>query len=208
MDFAVGFDLVKIAMFLIALLISMSVHEAIHGLVAYKLGDDTAEREGRLTLNPFAHIDPVLTILLPTVLVIFGLPPILAAKPVPFNPNRVRFEEFGAAIVGISGPLSNLLIAISLAPLLAVLDVGSYVHIFVLLMIKLNIGLFVFNMLPIPPLDGSRLLYAFSPEPIKRFLEQLESFGLFLLIGILLLLGPVIAPIINSIYVPLVNLLT
>ena len=90
------------------LLLSLGFHEAMHAFAAHRLGDDTAEREGRLTLNPLAHIDLLTTIVLPTVLLLAGLPPILAAKPVPFNPARVRFEDYGAALVALAGPFTNL----------------------------------------------------------------------------------------------------
>src|SRR4051794_12025742 len=102
---------VYILVFIVSLVIALSVHEAMHGFVAHWLGDDTAQLEGRLTLNPLAHIDLATTILLPTVLVLLHLPPILAAKPVPFNPARVKWDEFGAALIGVAGPLTNLALA-------------------------------------------------------------------------------------------------
>jgi Zn-dependent protease len=207
MDFAIGIDIPRIIMFVAALLLSMSVHEAMHGLVAHRLGDDTAEREGRLTFNPLAHIDPFLTVILPTLLVIVGLPPILAAKPVPFNPYRLKYEEFGVALVGIAGPLTNLALAAAAAPLLSVFATGSLGSEFLLLFIKLNVGLFVFNMLPIPPLDGSRVIYAFAPDFLRKIMEQIESMGLFFLIALILLFGSFINPIIQAVYVPIVNFL-
>ncbi|HEX7633242.1 MAG TPA: site-2 protease family protein, partial [Candidatus Saccharimonadales bacterium] len=96
---------------LVSIIISLSIHEAMHGFVAHWLGDDTAHAMGRLTLNPLKHIDVTTTVLLPMVLLIAGLPPFFAAKPVPFNPDRVKWDEYGAALVGISGPLTNLLLA-------------------------------------------------------------------------------------------------
>src|SRR6218665_625895 len=101
----------QIIFVLVAMLIGMSFHEAMHAFAGHWLGDDTAEREGRLTLNPLKHIDIFTTVLLPVVMILAGLPPIFAAKPVPFNPNLVRFEEFGAAIIGVAGPLTNLALA-------------------------------------------------------------------------------------------------
>src|SRR3989344_7260831 len=164
MEIINGVNFVNIGILLVALLLSMSIHEAMHGFVAFWLGDDTAEKEGRLTLNPFAHIDLYITILLPLFLIILGMPPILAAKPVPFNPNRLRYGDFGAALVGVSGPITNLLLAAACAPILHVVAPGTIIYSFIKVMFNLNVLLFVFNMLPIPPLDGSRLLYAFSPE--------------------------------------------
>lgn len=199
MDIVSGVNLVSIGILVVALLLSMSIHEAMHGFTAHWLGDDTAQREGRLTLNPFAHIDLYMTVLLPVVLITLGLPPILAAKPVPFNPNRLKYDEFGAALVGISGPLTNLLLAAACAPLLKIFTTNTLMYAFMLVMVKLNILLFVFNMLPIPPLDGSRLLYAFSPDPLRNLLEKIESIGIVFIILILLIFMPVLAPIIGSV---------
>lgn len=194
------FNAYNIGLFITALLIAMSFHEAMHAFTAHWLGDDTAHREGRLTLNPLAHIDLYMTILLPIVMVLLQLPPILAAKPVPFNPSRVRGEEFGAALVGVAGPLTNLLLAIMSAGLLGVLqpDYGSLVRDFLLLFVPLNVALFVFNMLPIPPLDGSRVLYAFAPEPLQRLMEQIESFGLIFVLVILFAFSGFLGPIISN----------
>jgi Zn-dependent protease len=197
MDFS-GSSLVLLV---VALLTAISVHEAMHAFTAHWLGDDTAEKEGRITLNPLAHIDIFTTVLLPIVLILLHLPPILAAKPVPFNPNRVRFEEFGAALVGISGPLSNLVMAFISAGLLNLLqpDFGSLSREFLLLFMQLNVGLFVFNMLPLPPLDGSRLVYAFAPRSLQQVMEQIESMGLILLLPLLFILLPFISPIMNTV---------
>lgn len=188
MDFS-GTNLI---LFVIALVIAISVHEMMHALTAHKLGDTTASDQGRVTLNPLAHIDPFMTILLPIILVAAQLPPILAAKPVPFNPERVKFEEFGAALVGIAGPLTNLVLAVASALALGALqpDFGSIQRDFLLLFTQLNVALFVFNMLPIPPLDGSRLVYAVAPDPVRRVMEQIEQLGLIAIIAILFLIGP------------------
>src|SRR5687768_8815619 len=101
-------SLTGILIIIAVLLISMSVHEAMHAFTGLKLGDDTAAEEGRVSLNPLRHIDPFLTILLPAALLAIGLPPVLAARPVPFNPDRVKWDEFGAALIAAAGPLSNL----------------------------------------------------------------------------------------------------
>src|SRR5690242_18663294 len=97
---------------LVSILFSMAFHEAMHGFVAHWLGDTTAQEAGRLTLNPLKHIDLFTTILLPMVLIVMHVPPFFAAKPVPFNPARVKYEEFGAALVGLAGPFTNLVLAI------------------------------------------------------------------------------------------------
>lgn len=195
--------------FIISLIIAISIHEMMHALTANWLGDPTAAEEGRITLNPLAHVDPFATIILPILLVAFGLPPILAAKPVPFNPDRVKFDEFGAALVGIAGPLTNLVLAVLSAVALSALspDFGSVTRDFLLTFIGLNVALFVFNMLPIPPLDGSRLLYALAPEPVQRVMLQIEQFGLVGILLILFLLLPVLMPVITSLNNFILNLL-
>jgi Zn-dependent protease len=181
-------DFVTLAVVFIVLVVSITLHEAMHAFTSHWLGDDTAEREGRISLNPIRHIDPYMTLLLPLITLVLFQVPLLAAKPVPFNPNRVRFEEFGAALVGVVGPLTNLLLAIFGAGILNLFGGGlgfeldRIVSIFVLI----NVGLFVFNMIPIPPLDGSRLLYAFAPEPVQRFMASLEQFGIFIIFGLIL----------------------
>lgn len=192
------FQASDVVLILISLVVAISIHEMMHAFVAHWLGDPTAAEEGRITLNPLAHIDLFATILLPIILILFGMPPILAAKPVPFNPDRVKFDEFGAALVGLAGPLTNLVLAFVSAGLLHLLqpDFGTMLRQGLLVFMQLNVGLFVFNMLPIPPLDGSRLLYAFAPAPIQRVMLQIEQFGLIGILLILLLLLPVITPII------------
>jgi Zn-dependent protease len=199
----------NIILFLVSLLIALSIHEMMHALTAHWLGDPTATEEGRITLNPLAHIDPFATILLPTVLVLLQLPPILAAKPVPFNPNRVKFDEFGAALVGVAGPVTNLVLAVLSAGVLNLVqpDFGTLTRDFLLMFMQLNVALFVFNMLPIPPLDGSRVLYAFAPEPLQRVMLQIEQFGIFAILALLFILLPVLSPIIDTLNTFILNLL-
>jgi Zn-dependent protease len=190
----------SIVLILLSLIVAISIHEAMHAFTAHWLGDPTAAEEGRITLNPLAHIDFFATILLPLILITFGLPPILAAKPVPFNPDRVKFDEFGAALVGLAGPITNLVLAVLSAGLLNLLspDYGSLLRDGLLVFMQLNVALFVFNMLPIPPLDGSRVLYAFAPEPLQRIMLQIEQFGLVGIIVILFLFLPILSPIIST----------
>lgn len=177
------------------LLVSMSVHEAMHAFTGLKLGDDTAAEEGRVSLNPLRHIDPFMTVLLPAITLILFQVPILAARPVPFNPNRVKWDEFGAALIAAAGPLSNLALAFIGAIVSRLILPGGLLGDVLDVFIVLNVALFVFNILPIPPLDGSRVLYAFSPEPLQRFLATIEPFGLFIVFGLVLFggLGPVLS---------------
>lgn len=188
-----------IIVFLLILVVSLSFHEAMHAFMAHWLGDTTAKDLGRLTLNPVKHVDPLTTIILPLVLLLLRMPPFLIAKPVPFNPHRVRFNEFGAALVGLAGPLSNLLLAlvgVSLMKLTGV-AIGTTMYQYSSLFVQLNVAVFVFNMIPFPPLDGSRVLYAVAPDPLRKLMEQLESFGIMGIFIFMFVLFPILVPVVN-----------
>ena len=197
----------ELVIFIIVLFVSVSFHEMMHALVAYKLGDDLAHAHGRISLNPMRHIDPILTIALPTAMVLLGLPPILAAKPVPINVNRISGDELGLAAVGVAGPLTNLVLATLGAFAISGVSVGTVAWDVLDLFIRLNVGLFVFNMLPLPPLDGSRVLYAVAPPGLQRLMEQIEQMGMFFVLPMLLLLLPVLSPILTSVNTFFLNLL-
>ncbi|RTK94263.1 site-2 protease family protein [Candidatus Saccharibacteria bacterium] len=184
-----------------SILLAMAIHEAMHAFTSHWLGDTTAKEMGRLTLNPLKHIDALTTVLLPMVLILLGLQPFFIAKPVPFNPDQVRHEEFGAALIGIAGPLTNLVLAIVAAGIIRISGAAIGTNIFEMLSIfmQVNIGLFVFNMIPFPPLDGSRLLYAFAPEPVQRLMYQVESMGLTAILIFMFLLYPLISPVVINI---------
>lgn len=168
------------------LVVVLSVHEASHALAALKLGDRTAYEYGRVSFNPLRHIDPFATVLLPMITLILFQVPLLAAKPVPFNPDRVKYDEFGAAIIGFAGPASNLLMAMTGALLYKFVPGGTFFSDVVSIFVLINIGVFVFNMIPIPPLDGSRVLYAFAPETLQDFMRQIEPYGFFIVFGLVL----------------------
>lgn len=178
-----------IATVLGVILVSMTVHEAMHGFMAYYLGDDTAKLQGRLTLNPIKHIDPFLTILLPVLLAISGAPVFGGAKPVPFNPMRVRHGEWGAALVAVAGPLTNLFFAFISFGLLVIFDTSPTLSSIFEIATVVNLGFFIFNMIPIPPLDGSRVLYALAPDGIRQVMNMMESMGILLIFAIVLLAG-------------------
>ena len=198
-------DIGYIAIVIGVILISMTIHEAMHAFVGYWLGDDTAKRQGRLTLNPLKHIDPFLTIILPVMLAIIGAPIFGGARPVPFNPDRVKGGEWGAALVAVAGPLTNLLIAFivfGIGVLSGVItkdgvlmSLGGQI---IMTGISVNIGFFIFNMLPIPPLDGSRVIYALAPEFVRRAMEVVERMGIVVIFVLVMLAGSVIGPILSG----------
>ncbi len=187
-------DIGYILIVLGVILVSMTLHEAMHGFMAYFLGDDTAKLEGRLTLNPVKHIDPFLTLLLPLFLALVGAPVFGGAKPVPFNPNRVKYDEWGAALVAIAGPLTNLVIAFVLFGIYALLGTptSGFMALVLTTGVMVNLGFFVFNMIPIPPLDGSRVLYALAPEFARRGMEVIERYGIIVIFLIVMLASSVI----------------
>lgn len=177
------------------ILLSMTLHEAMHAFVAYWLGDDTARKEGRLTLNPIKHIDPFLSIILPLGLALVGAPIFGGAKPVPFRPDQVRWGEWGAALVALGGPLTNLLIAFISYGIWALsgTPTDGITGLIFSALITVNLGFFVFNILPIPPLDGSRVLYALAPEFVRRGMEYIERFGIILVFILVLVAGPALS---------------
>jgi len=185
-------DILYIAIVIVAILLSMTLHEAMHAFMSYWLGDDTAKVLGRLTLNPIKHIDPFLTIILPVMLALVGAPIFGGAKPVPFNPQNVRWGEWGAALVALAGPLTNLVIAFVAFGIRQVIGVpeGDIWYGVLSIMILVNLGFFIFNMIPLPPLDGSRVLYALAPEFVRRGMETIERYGIVVVFAVILLAGP------------------
>ena len=202
-------DFYSIFIFMACIFLATAVHETMHAYVALRLGDDLAHSSGRISLNPLRHIDPFLTVVLPLTLLILGLTPILAAKPVPINPNRLRGGEDGMALVGAVGPFSNLAMAGLTGFLIRVIDptVGTTPYTVMITFFMVNVGLFVFNMLPIPPLDGSRVLYAIAPESVQNFMRTIEGFGVAGVILFLAILYPVISPFLNASYNFLIRIL-
>ena len=168
-----------------AIIIGISFHEFSHVLAAYLQGDQTGKNLGRLTLSPFAHIDPIGMLLL--VVAGFGW-----GRPAPFNPSNLRNRRFGTTLVAIAGPISNLVLIAVFGILFRViisalaLPAENLLVIFLIFLIQINIVLMVFNLIPIPPLDGSRVLLNVLPERYAAFKESFERFGPFLLIFLVL----------------------
>lgn len=177
---------------IIILIFSVVIHEVSHGLIAYWLGDLTAKYAGRLTLNPIKHLDPWGSVFIPLLLVLSGTGIIFGwAKPVPYNPYNLKDQKYGPALVGFAGPLSNIVVALLAGTLMRILlifqvDDQLIIYPFLTYVIMINILLAVFNLLPIPPLDGSKLLFSVLPisEHTKALLEQ---YGFLFLIVFLIL---------------------
>jgi Zn-dependent protease len=191
------------------LLISMTLHEMMHAFVSDWLGDNTARSMGRISLNPLRHIDPVLTIALPLLLAVAGAPIFGAAKPVQVDFKRLKYDEFGGALVGAIGPLTNFVIAVIAALVLRFTTITSGFEYKVLAYtVIINIGFFVFNSIPWPPLDGSRVLYAFAPRALQEFMESIERWGISGLILFMLVFYQFISPYIGNLIEKITNGLT
>ncbi len=196
------FDLKRIIDFIVPMILSVTVHEYAHAWVAAKLGDDTATRMGRKTLNPIAHIDPIWTLLVPIIGIMSHGPVFGMAKPVPINPvrfNRKYRMKFSILLVALAGPISNLIFAILVALALGVLtspaaglvsyfdkSINGALFTLAITTILVNVTLFIFNLIPIPPLDGSKVLAGLLPDRFLPMFSVVEKyfyiFFIFLLI--------------------------
>ena len=184
------------------LIFSVVIHEVAHGFAALALGDRTAEEEGRLTLNPIRHIDPFGTVILPVMSYLLGGIIIGWAKPVPYNPLRLRRGKWGPAFVGIAGPAANILLALIFGLSLRTvpfLSESAFLTNFISIAATislLNLTLAFFNLVPIPPLDGSKLLFALMPRHWYGVRLLLEQYGIFLLLFFIAFLAPLLSPIV------------
>lgn len=192
-----------VAIVLLIVLISVILHELAHGVVAYWLGDYTAKDAGRLTLNPLKHIDPYMSILVPVVLYILRAPVFGGAKPVPINTRNLKWGAWGMALVAIAGPLTNFVLAFIgfLVGHFSGLLYGSGGELLKFVFtefVYINLGFMLFNLIPIPPLDGSRVLYAIAPDGFRRVLEQIERYGFIIVYALILLFGEVFSHLMTN----------
>ncbi|MEK7122552.1 MAG: site-2 protease family protein [Patescibacteria group bacterium] len=189
---------IGIIVHVLAIFLAITVHEFSHGLAAFLQGDKTASDMGRLTLNPIAHIDPIGTLLIPGAMLLAQLPAIMAgsppllfgwAKPVPFNPHNLRSGRFGSFLVALAGPLSNFIMAVlaafALKAFFPVLGTANFLVIFLAQFFLINVVLGTFNLIPIPPLDGSKILFNILPPRFDRIAEWLDLYGFYILIALL-----------------------
>lgn len=193
--------------FLIILILSVIIHEIAHGYVAEMWGDPTARLAGRLTLNPMKHIDPLGSVILPALMYIgssgnfmFGW-----AKPVPYNPYNLRNLKWGTVAVGLAGVFSNLLIAIIFGLIIRFADVlgimaGSPFYVILVSIVFVNVLLAVFNLIPFPPLDGARVLFAFLPYRFQYIHDYLEQNWLLFIIFILFFAQYIISPAVSLVF--------
>lgn len=193
----------EIAIFqIIVLVFSAIIHEYMHGWMADYLGDSTAKDLGRLTLNPIPHIDFFGSILLPFLLIISGSGFVFGwAKPVPYNPHNLRDQKYGPAKVALAGPMGNFIVALFFGLFLRFVPIVSVQLIgFLQIIIFVNLLLMVFNLVPIPPMDGSKVLMPFLPYKWQVKYESLERYGMFLVLFFVMFGFPLIIPVIDFMY--------
>jgi Zn-dependent protease len=191
-------DIASIIISIFVVLFAITIHEASHGWAAFKLGDPTAHAQGRITLNPIAHIDPIGTILLPALLIFMGSPPFGWAKPVPVNPYNLRNPKRDNMLISAAGPLSNLSVAFiaflvfkiltSLNPGFLARNAGLAAPLLQILYstVLINVILAVFNMIPIPPLDGSGILMGLLSDEAAQKYDQIRPYGFFILLFLIM----------------------
>jgi Zn-dependent protease len=188
--------------FLLGLVIGITVHEASHATSAYLLGDDTAYREGRVTLNPVSHLDLLGSLML--LMAGFGW-----GRPTPVVPSKLRGGVFGPVAVALAGPVSNLLIVAVCAVLYLLPPFQSgYLQIIALMMAFTNALLFVFNLIPIPPLDGSKVIFPFLPRALDGFVDFMNQYGPMILLGLILISFVTNLPVLSILLAPVRPLLT
>ncbi len=198
MEFSINITIFQI----IVLVFSAIIHEYMHGWMADRLGDSTAKDAGRLTLNPIPHIDLFGSILLPFILILSNVGFVFGwAKPVPFNPYNLSDKKYGAAKVAVAGPMGNLITAIFFGMILRFAPIVSPQLILLLqIIVFINLLLMVFNLVPIPPMDGSKILMAFLPYDLQVKFAGLERYGMFLVLIFIMFGFSIIIPIIDFLF--------
>ncbi len=202
-------DNVYLSIYQVLILVFSAVaHEYMHGWMAYRLGDNTAKDAGRLTANPLKHLEWFGSFFMPLVMVLGNLPFVIGwAKPVPYNPYNLTDKKYGEAKVAIAGPLANLVIALAFGLALRYLPFPSlYFASLIGAIVYINLILMVFNLMPIPPLDGSKILATFLPEKLRFSYLSLEKMGFILIILFVMLAGGIIVPIVNSLFALIVGI--
>jgi len=197
---------IEVIFALIIFLFSVIIHEVAHGSVANQLGDPTAKYAGRLTLNPIPHIDPVGSILVPFLLFLAHSPIIFGwAKPVPINPFNFRDKKFGELRVALAGATANLILALIFGLIMRFMPgyvgpLGSAIYVMFQWVVFINLALAVFNLVPIPPLDGSHVLFALLPSSQAEFKLFMQKWGLVIFLFFLLFITPFLYPLIQFLY--------
>ncbi len=191
-------------LWVVAIIVALTIHEFSHALAGKLQGDPTAELDGRLTLNPLSHIDWLGFALL--VIVGFGW-----AKPTPFNPYNLKFKKWGAALVALAGPISNAVVVVLIGTVLAIvvratdLPADNLMIRFFLLLIEINVLLGIFNLFPIPPLDGSKVLYSFIGDRYPHVVQFLETYGTYILIAFIIFGGGFLTSLFQVVYSVVLN---
>ena len=205
-----GVFLQNVSIWLIPILLATTLHEVAHGWMARYLGDRTAEMLGRLSLNPLRHIDPIGTVLIPGLLLAIGGPLFGWAKPVPVAASALPNPRRAAIWVALAGPAANLAMAVAWCAVLALvaqIDGNKTLIYWIALMaragILMNVFLAVLNLLPVPPLDGGRIVAALLPPPLGARLEKIEPFGPFIVVGLMVL--PVFRPVMRVVFGPVLS---
>lgn len=195
--------IIEFVFLVIVFIYSVVLHEVSHGFVAYSLGDDTAKNLGRLTLNPIKHLDIFGSVVLPLMLLVIRAPFVFGyAKPVPYNPYNLRDKRFGPAKVALAGPTVNLTLAVMFGLILRFLpaSINSILPVLLGYIVQINLLLAIFNLMPIPPLDGHWLLLAFLPDRFQNVKLFIARYSLVLFLVFLVFIFPVIFPLINFLY--------
>lgn len=194
-------DWITILFYFVIVVPSSIIHEYAHGWMAERLGDPTARYAGRLTLDPRSHIDPWGTILMPLLLFFLTSGRFLFAyaKPVPYNPFNLRNQRWGPALVGVAGPATNFLLALAVGLTIRFLGPSTTTY-FLSIIVYINLLLMVFNLIPIPPLDGSKILYALLPDSAYELRNFLDRYGFFILLFFVFFLFRTITPIIDLLF--------